>query len=219
MNIYTISDPYKFKVELQALNSFIEAYPLEHHERNLITNCFKNIIFYNHISGEDVFYQYLQGIIYDSLNSIISIITNKERYLQLNLRSIVENIARITLKNNIDNTEYSDFIKTEDFSVLKRNNDMRTWNYLHQIYSRACLYIHSSPEAKLNITHTFEQLMNNDTCTNRTKQIETLQRTLHHITKVLLVNFHTEISDIFIRTKKELKFLISPSLFTMYNEL
>ncbi len=214
----TTVDPYKFRYELALLKELIAPYNLEGRDESLIINCFKHIMLYNHISGEAVFKQYLQGIIYDSLNSIISILSGKERYFYLNIRSLVENIARITLKKQPSSDSFSDFIRSDDFLFLKRNNNPTIWNYLHQVYSTACLYVHSSPDAQLNITHTFEQLMINDTCTNRISQIQKLQQTLNCVTKILIINFNTEISDVFIRTKRELKYLIGNSLFREYEE-
>lgn len=214
----TTADPYNFRNELLVLKELIAPYALNQNEHNLVINSFKHIMLYNHISGEPVFHQYLQGLIYDSLNSLVSIFSGKERYFHLNIRSLVENIARIVLKKQQTDDVFSDFIRSEDFAFLKAKSQNVIWNYLHQIYSTACLYVHSSPSANLNVTHTFEQLMKDDTCTDRMTQIKKLQQTLNYVTTLLIINFNTEISDVFIRTRRELKFLIGNSLFKMYEK-
>lgn len=74
MTMLNINDPHGFRVELEKLKILVSETDLTLHEKSLLTNCFKQIIFYNHISSVESFSFYLQGIIYDSLNSIISII-------------------------------------------------------------------------------------------------------------------------------------------------
>ncbi|MCY0791940.1 hypothetical protein [Morganella morganii] len=213
MTMLNINDPHGFRVELEKLKILVSETDLTLHEKSLLTNCFKQIIFYNHISSVESFSFYLQGIIYDSLNSIISIIKKIERYYQLNIRSLVEHIARISLNKKHTGEQFSDFVRHRDFTYLKKNHSDEIWNFLHQTYSKACLYIHSSPSAKLNVNYTFSQLMVGDTQSTQKKQVETLQKCLNSITEIIITLFYTEISSYFLRTKTELKFLIGTKLF------
>ncbi|OBU07831.1 hypothetical protein AYY18_05865 [Morganella psychrotolerans] len=212
-------DPYEFRYELEKLKELINNTELTRHEKNLLANCFKHIMFYNYISETEIFSYYLQSIIYDSLNSIISIIKKTERYYQLNIRSLIEHIARISMNKQWTGEPFSDFIRRKDFIYLKKNGDEQVWNFLHQLYSTACLYIHSSPSAKLNINHTFSQLIKEDTHTAQKKQVETLQKCLNYVTKILIFYFNSEISTSFMRSKIELKFLIGDILFKEYEAL
>lgn len=159
---------------------------------------------------------YLKGFIYDVLNSIIAIIKKRERYLQLNFRSMVEHIARITL-NKIDNGgEFDQTVRTRDFDYLKRNVADENWSYLHDVYINACHYIHSSPQANLDITSNFLSLMDGDCNSNQHNMIKKLQKVVTELMRIIIKHYHIFFSNIFFRNNKHLEKIMGKSLYTYY---
>lgn len=90
---------------------------------------------------------FIYGIIYDTLNSIIAIFSLRERYLYLNIRSMIEHIARIALNKRYNGNDFDGTVRRRDFDYLKESRGGEGWKYMHDTYTRACHYVHSSPEA------------------------------------------------------------------------
>lgn len=159
---------------------------------------------------------YIQGIIYDVLNSIISIFLLRERYLHLNIRSIIEHISRIALNKNHNGNDFDGTVRRKDFIYLKKQRGNENWKFMHETYIRACHYIHSSPVAGLNITSTFTELMNKDCNTKISKQIIYLQKILSATIKIFIAYFEADISTTFYRSQSELEYLLGSSLYREY---
>ncbi len=60
------------------------------------------------------------------MNSIISIVNLKERYLQLNIRSLVEHISRISLDKSYSGGDFDGCVRRKDFEFLKKKNHLKT---------------------------------------------------------------------------------------------
>lgn len=162
---------------------------------------------------------FIYGIIYDTLNSIIAIFSLRERYLYLNIRSMIEHIARIALNKRYNGNDFDGTVRRRDFDYLKESRGGEGWKYMHDTYTRACHYVHSSPEAGLNFTATFAELIVNDHTTKPAKQILNLQKVLSSIIKIFIVYYESEISSTFFRSQGELKYLLGAALYKDYEIL
>jgi hypothetical protein len=150
------------------------------------------------------------------LNSIIAIFSLRERYLHLNLRSIIEHIARIALNKTYNGNDFDGTVRRKDFDYLKEYRSNENWKFMHETYIRACHYVHSSPEARLNFTATFMELMEKDHTTKPSKQILNLQKVLSATIKIFIVYFEPDISATFVRSQGELQYLLGSSLYREY---
>lgn len=188
-------------------------------ELNLLISIFKLAVFLKVMieQGNKSPYEYnINGIVYDTLNSIIAIFESRDRYLNLNLRSLIEHIARISLSNSFGGMDYDQTVRRKDFEQLKKENPNEGWKYMHECYSHACSYLHASPKANLNIDATFLELLCKDSTTKTIIQIEKTQKILSTAVKIFITNFQTEVSSVFIRNQGELKYMLGTSLYKEY---
>ncbi len=159
---------------------------------------------------------FMKGFIYDTLNSLIAIIKKRERYLQLNFRSMVEHVARISLHKNYNGGEFDQTVRRRDFDFLKAHQVDENWNYLHNVYINACYYVHSSPKANLNVTSTFLSLLDGDCNSSQHKMIKKLHDVVSALMRVIIKYYHQFISNIFFRNKKDLEKIMGKSLYAYY---
>ncbi|MCB5311957.1 hypothetical protein [Yersinia intermedia] len=159
---------------------------------------------------------HLEGLIYDTLNSIIAIFNLRERYLHLNLRSIIEHIARIALNKVYQGNEFDGTVRRKDFEYLKLERASENWKFMHETYIRACHYVHFSPEAQLNVAAKFIDLLSKDHKTKPSKQILNLQKVISSTIRIFIEYFEPEISNAFFRSQGELRYLLGPSLYKAY---
>ncbi|MHB9805418.1 hypothetical protein [Pantoea ananatis] len=176
--------------------------------------CLLNIVI-NNINRLD-HKSYINGMGYDILNSIIAIINSRERYLYLNIRSMIEHIARIALDKVYLGGDFDGTVRRKDFDYLKKEKADEGWKYLHDTYSRACHYVHSSPEARLNVTAKFLDLITQDSITRPSKQIVILQKIVSSMIFVFIKYYEVDISSVFYRSQSELKYLLGSSLYGKY---
>lgn len=216
------TDPFNTRNDVARFKEEANRYCTNEQDINLLVSIFKlatllNLVIKNNSTLSHK--NYIHGIIYDTLNSVIAIFTLKERYLQLNVRSMIEHIARIALNKTYSGGDFDGTVRRKDFDYLKKNRVRENWSFMHETYTRACQYIHSSPEAGLNITATFMELMVKDHTTKVSKQILNLQKILSAIVKIFLIYFESEISATFFRSQGELKYLLGASLYREYETL
>lgn len=188
-------------------------------ELNLLTNIFKLAVFLKVMveQGNKLPHEYyINGVIYDTLNSIISIFELRERYLNINLRSLIEHISRIALNKAYNGGDYDDTVRRKDFEYLKKERPNQDWKYMHECYVHACHYVHSSPKANLNINAAFSDLLCKDSTTKPIKQIEKLHKILSSTIKIFIFYFESEISNTFYRNQGELKYVLGSSLYKEY---
>ncbi|CAI1523039.1 Uncharacterised protein [Serratia fonticola] len=215
-------DPHSTRRDILSFKAEVEKYLSNKSDIDLMLSIFKQAAFLNILicSNDTLNHKnHINGMIYDTLNSIISILNKRERYLHLNIRSIIEHIARIALNKTYQGGDYDGTVRRKDFDFLKKEKPSENWKYLHESYIRACHFIHSSPQAKLNVTSTFMELLHSDHGAKVSKQIITLHKNITTITKIFLVYFISEISSTFFRTQTELRFLLGGSLYSEYELL
>ncbi|EPD8588780.1 TPA: hypothetical protein ACV1O4_004570 [Yersinia enterocolitica] len=158
----------------------------------------------------------LKGFIYDILNSVVAIIKKRERYLQLNFRSMVEHIARLSLDKSYNGGEFDLTVRTKDFIHLKQTVQDENWSYLHNVYINACHYVHSSPEANLNFAAKFISLMTGDCNSTQGNMVKNLFKVVSELMRIIIKHYHIHISDIFYRNAKDLEKIMGKSLHKHY---
>lgn len=213
------NDPYSVRSEAALFRNEVEKYIQTQNEANLMVGIFKNISFLNLLVELDTdinHRNHIKGLIYDMLNSLVAVLQKRERYLHLNIRSMVEHIARIALNKIYTGGDFDGTVRRADFVFLKDNKPSENWTFLHNAYIRACYYVHSSPQANLNISSKFMQLINDDCNSSQISLVRTLHNVSAAIIKVFTYYFQTEISNLFFRSKADLKFLLGNSLYLEY---
>lgn len=159
---------------------------------------------------------YIKGFIYDILSSIISTLERRERYLQLNFRSMVEHVARISLNKTYQGGEFDQTVRTKDFEFLKKTIVDEDWAYLHNVYINACHYVHSSPQAKLKVSSRFKSLVQGDCNSTRHSMINNLFKVVSALMRIIIKYYHENIADIFFRNPKDLTKIMGKSLHSYY---
>lgn len=210
------SDPFGFRKDVELFRSKMAQYPFSENDLNLLVSIFKQACLYNTVvSFNDGLYHrnFLKSIVYDVMNAIIAITDRRERYVQLNIRSSVEHIARIALNKEYQGGEFDETVRRKDFSFLKEKKNKEVWSYLHNVYIRACYFVHSSPKAKLKIFSSYSELEHGDTKFNHSNTVKNLHKLVNHITIIFLTYYLGDIEDSFFRTKSELKFLLSRNMY------
>ncbi|OBU32026.1 hypothetical protein [Photobacterium kishitanii] len=214
--------PFGSKQEVDSFLSVISGYYPETQDINLLSNIFKLTFLFKVmvVQKSDLCHKkHINGIIYDSMNSIISIVNLKERYLQLNIRSLVEHISRISLDKSYSGGDFDGCVRRKDFEFLKKEKPSENWGYIHNVYIRACHYVHLSPESKINIHASFLELLENDFTTKASKQIKNLQKIISEIMKIFISYYYKDIAEIFHRSQGELRFLLGKTLYNHYLSL
>jgi len=162
--------------------------------------------------------QFLKSIIYDVLSAIVSILQNRERYFQLNIRSMVEHTARISLQKIDMGGDFDITVRLQDFTLLKAQNVNENWNYLHQQYTQACSWLHSSSNIALNISSTFCELLVSDLKTNNKRMSTHLNTITNEITRTLFNYYYNPIKTSFYRSWNEFRYLVGPANFDYFNQ-
>ncbi|HHR6335740.1 TPA: hypothetical protein ACS735_003607 [Providencia alcalifaciens] len=217
-------DPLAVRKQVELFKSkILELLPDENDSsRNLLCSMFKHAAFYNALIllNDSISHKsYINGMTYDALNCIISLAHRRERSLHLNIRSIIEHAARIALNKNQSGGDFDGTVRRRNFDTLKQNSDDGSWKFLHDSYIRACQYIHSSPNANLNIAATFTELLDGDFTSRMQRQTNITQRIISESTKMLIRYLEPEISNCFLRTQTELEFLIGRPNFIFYRTI
>lgn len=208
-------DPFGLFQDVIAFRDEIEKHSLSTDEVNKFVNIFRQAslcnILVNHTQNLNNS-SYIKGFIYDVLNSIIAVLELRERYMQLNFRSMVEHIARISLNKISTGGDFDQTVRRKDFDFLKKNVLDENWSYLHNVYINACHYVHSSPKANLNFSSRFFSLMHGDCNSSRQKMIVNLFKVVSELMRVVIKYYHNEISDIFFRNPKDLNKIMGKTL-------
>ncbi|HGM5293819.1 TPA: hypothetical protein ACKP0P_000349 [Serratia marcescens] len=212
-------DPFGLFQDEIEFRTAIEKHSPSIDETNKLVSVFRQVsvcnILVNHTQSLN-HSSYIKGYIYDVLNSIISVFELRERYMQLNFRSMVEHIARISLNKINNGGDFDQTVRRKDFDFLKKNVQDENWSYLHNVYINACHYVHSSPQANLNVSSRFFSLMHGDCNSPRQKMITNLFKVVSELMKVIIKHYHNQISDIFFRNPKDLNKIMGKSLHLHY---
>lgn len=215
-------DPYSNRAETDKFRLEINKFLSDDSDINTLVSVFKHVRIYSmliEMNSNLSHKTHLKGIIYDSLNSIVAIINKRERYLHLNLRSMIEHIARIALNKTYTGGDFDGTVRRRDFDYLKANRRSENWNYLHNVYINACQFVHFSPQANINTSATFLQLLANDCHSSLKNLIRNLHRLTSAIMEIFITYFHSEISSTFFRSMADLKYLLGNSLYTKFKSM
>lgn len=214
------NDPYSVRNEANLFRAEVAKFIQTENEANLMVGIFKSVSFYNLLIELDTTINHrnhIKGLIYDILNSLVAVLHKRERYLHLNIRSMVEHIARIALNKTYTGGDFDGTVRRADFTFLKDNKSDESWPFLHNAYIRACYYVHSSPQANLNVSAKFINLLNDDCNSSQISLVRTLHNVSTEILKTFTIYFKDEISNIFFRSHADLKFLLGNRIFTDFN--
>ncbi|HGP1443659.1 TPA: hypothetical protein ACLGMU_004611, partial [Salmonella enterica] len=130
------NDPYGNRAETDRFRQEATKYLSDESDINTLVSVFKHVRIYSMIIEMNTnlsHKSHVKGIIYDSLNSIVAILNKRERYLHLNLRSMIEHIARIALNKTYSGGDFDGTVRRRDFDYLKSNRRNENWNYLHNV--------------------------------------------------------------------------------------
>ncbi|EAY0538815.1 hypothetical protein B2I68_23780 [Salmonella enterica] len=216
------NDPYGNRAETDRFRQEATKYLSDESDINTLVSVFKHVRIYSMIIEMNTnlsHKSHVKGIIYDSLNSIVAILNKRERYLHLNLRSMIEHIARIALNKTYSGGDFDGMVRRRDFDYLKSNRRNENWNYLHNVYINACHYVHFSPQANINTSATFLQLLVNDCHSSQKNLIRNLHRLTSSVMETYITYFHYEVASTFYRSMADLKYLLGNSLYTKFKAL
>ncbi|HBV85746.1 MAG TPA: hypothetical protein DEF42_03605 [Desulfosporosinus sp.] len=209
-------DPFNVK---NALDTFREEFKDIRNEGlvNTFISILKKVIFFNLTIKESNLHntRYFNSIIYDALNAIISICKGNERYCYFDIRSLIENSLRVSLRLE-DNDEMS------VTSLFYRFNESGLGNYqlIKNYYSLACDYVHNNSRADLPVTSSYVELKNSHSSEERMLQrSRDLLQLISEITYIVLVVYNDEVNHIFYRKSTSLKFLVSERIYKRISEL
>ncbi|EOA4363276.1 hypothetical protein QU768_06340 [Proteus mirabilis] len=213
-------DPYHFKEEVSSFQQELCNLDLSVGAKDNFTSSFKHVLFmeFLYCSHPDLSHKkFVKSIIYDVLSSILAIIQKRERYLYLNVRSMIEHIARIALQKIDNGGDFDITVRSKDFELLKTNKPSENWIYLHQQYKQSCGWIHSSSNVGLNILSTFNELLTGDIKNSSLKQSIYLNKLTSEIVRVFYSYYENEIKNIFMRKMDAMKYLVGKSNFTYFS--
>ncbi|ELY3552262.1 hypothetical protein SMX17_001626 [Cronobacter turicensis] len=193
---------------------------LDTRTENNLTSAYKHALFLEFIynSHPEISHKtFIKSIIYDVLSSITAIINKRERYLHLNFRSMIEHLARISLQKVDNGGDFDITIRTVDFESLKNSNIDENWTYMHSQYKQACGWLHSSSKVKLNITASFQDLLNSDSNSNAAKLSTHLQKMTTETLKIFFNYYVNEIQTSFFRKPIEMKYVVGNHNFEYFS--
>lgn len=217
--IELMSDPFCFQDDLDFFNDFLIDKNINESEINSLIYIFKKISICNILVNrysELNSSSFLNGFIYDVLSSLVAILEKRERFFQLNLRSMIENIARVYLNKENKGGDFDLFVRKDDFDFLKKNSKVGDWFYLHNKYIKSCGFVHSSPSANLNIGSKFNELLDGDLVTDQRKMILKLFKVVKSLVDIVFYLYRSYISDIFYRNMSGLKKMVGDHFYMKY---
>lgn len=213
-------DPYGFRKDVKAFIAIVKELQLDTRTENNLTSAYKHALFLEFIynSHPEISHKtFIKSIIYDVLSSITAIINKRERYLHLNFRSMIEHLARISLQKVDNGGDFDITIRTVDFESLKNSNIDENWTYMHSQYKQACGWLHSSSKVKLNITASFQDLLNSDSNSNAAKLSTHLQKMTTETLKIFFNYYVNEIQTSFFRKPIEMKYVVGNHNFEYFS--
>ncbi|WP_210510544.1 hypothetical protein [Pantoea ananatis] len=212
-------DTYGFRKEVAIFTSSLERFGLHNRVKDNFLASFKRMILIEFIinSHPEISHKkFLKSIVYDVLSAMVSILQDRERYFQLNVRSMVEHIARIALQKVDSGGDFDITVRLQDFLALKSQHQNENWNYLHQQYTQACSWLHSSSNIALNINSTFDDLLVSDKRTNKKSMSDLLNSITKEILKTIFNYYNQPIKNAFVRSRSEFRYLIGPACFRYF---
>ena len=206
------NDPLGVRRECFVFSEIIQAGNIPSKYRNKIVFISKKLIFFDLlIKGQELSQEIcfiLRSIIYDFLSCFIAISERRERYVQVNLRSLVEHAARLQLRDVIDESIDRSYITKDKLDLLKSSFGRKHWNYMHQVYKEACLFIHSSPKSGIELHTTYLEIESGDRCINYKKYCNIMEKTCVIVSSIVTEQYGSQIINLFLRTKTELEYLL-----------
>nr|WP_314983530.1 hypothetical protein [uncultured Pantoea sp.] len=216
-----LKDPHGLRSELETFKLSIKDFDIGNIVKENFYATYKRMVlleFLLNTQPEISHKKFIKSIIYDVLSAIVSVLHHRERYFQLNIRSMVEHTARISLQRIDMGGDFDITVRLQDFISLKEQNKNENWNYLHQQYTQACSWLHSSSNVGLNISATFNELLISDLKTNEKRMSNHLNTITNEIIRTLFNYYNSHIKTSFFRSRNELKYLVGPANFIHFQK-
>lgn len=206
------NDPLGVRRECSVFSRTIQAGNIPSKYKNKITFISKKLIFFDLlVKGQELSQEIcfiLKSIIYDFLSCFIAISERRERYVQVNLRSLVEHAARLQLRDVIDESVDKSYITKEKLDLLKSSFGKERWDNMHRVYKEACLFIHSSPKSGMELRTTYLEIKSGDKCIDYKKYCQTMEKTCATVSSIVTEKYGSQIINLFLRTRTELEYLL-----------
>lgn len=209
------SDPYNTRVEISNFRGELDWIRQESDKNNIIS-IVKKILFMRIILYRSSIenYRYFDSIIYDCLSAINCLRLNKERYFYFDLRSMIENILRCSLKKeDSDDTGITELFRQFDELSLSQH----IYDQLTSLYANSCDYVHNNIRAELPVSQSFLDIKNDRLSA---RQLSSLINDLLKITniavEIITEVYFDEVECAFYRTNSTIDFLIGTRLSSIY---
>lgn len=180
--------------------------------QNSIKKVIKNTLFFKYLEQEYSDY-YISSIISDYMYFLYSLRKLNYRYMNLNLRSIIEYSLKTFLEEETDGAAKTyDLINRSKEKYSNNSSIIVDFNVIESIYSNTCDFIHGNINAQMPIISYFDEIDSLEEDKNTTR------RTLNHcinvskeLQKLLLISHKYIIDGAFHRKKSLLEYLINKS--------
>lgn len=209
------------KAEIIAfLNNIKEAYNIDKCENDFLIFISKKIIFLkiikNSLNDQDDAKFYVDQLISDLMYLIDSYLNGNLRYTQLNIRSMIEGVARIFNGVSVRTKQLTMTTLLDNINRYIQNNEVvdgkgkkLKYEDVKSLYSESCLFVHGNVNAHYSLVEFFNELGKIKISSRRKKVLmEKIERLVNLLINISSYRFATDLNDIFFKEKFELKYLI-----------
>lgn len=209
------------KAEIIAfLNNIKEVYNIDKCENDFLIFISKKIIFLkiikNSLNDQDDAKFYVDQLISDLMYLIDSYLNGNLRYTQLNIRSMIEGVARIFNGVSVRTKQLTMTTLLDNINRYIQNNEVvdgkgkkLKYEDVKSLYSESCLFVHGNVNAHYSLVEFFNELGKIKISSRRKKVLmEKIERLVNLLINISSYRFATDLNDIFFKEKFELKYLI-----------
>lgn len=202
------------------LNNIKEAYNIDKCENDFLIFISKKIIFLkiikNSLNDQDDAKFYVDQLISDLMYLIDSYLNGNLRYTQLNIRSMIEGVARIFNGVSVRTKQLTMTTLLDNINRYIQNNEVvdgkgkkLKYEDVKSLYSESCLFVHGNVNAHYSLVEFFNELGKIKISSRRKKVLmEKIERLVNLLINISSYRFATDLNDIFFKEKFELKYLI-----------
>ena len=214
-NSFLENDPYNTRTEIKNFRVELDWIRQESDKNNVISIIkkvlFMRIILYRTIVES---YRYFNSIIYDCLSAINCLQLNKKRYFYFDLRSMIENILRCSLKKgDADETGITELFR--QFGELSLPQYI--YDQLTSLYANSCDYVHNNIRAELPVAKSFLDIKNDMLSDKQlTSLISDLLKIINIAVEIVIEVYFNEVEYAFYRTNPTIDFLVGTKLAGIY---
>lgn len=220
---YATEELTDIKDNLASFDKFIRDFCAQHNneltqnEHESIIRIAKKILFFKYLSSgnfDKMQETYINGIISDLFYLISSILYNQKRYMQLNIRSFVEQILRmLTTRDNGESEQvtasvFEDF--RNSFDKLYLTDD--EYSLIRSVYRTACFSIHSSVYKSNDLARNIQECITISSNRGNKIILNNFLVILEIFIKLLIIKFPNKVNGSFHRKKSIMRILVKRDL-------